>query len=228
MAPKYIFEDYRYFVLINRTSFSYTIWFEWPCSRFRSLKIEGSTSRFNIETVEFIFVTDKKILWIISPEGELVFCNNTEGLLQELSFPEESEEWRLFMDSFKFSFKDGFWRKLKIYSYTWNICAHLKAIAMLTRLQRGYTKFSCFLCEWDSRTRNRHYVVKKTVDKERVDPGSQKCKWRPFSLKWKNSPIHINLGLMEKIVKAMNKDGEGFQNQNSPKSAMQNWKKEFV
>ena len=28
-------------------------------------------------------------------------------------------------------------------------------------LQAGYTKYCCFLCEWDSRARNEHYLKKE-------------------------------------------------------------------
>jgi len=47
---------------------------------------------------------------------------------------------------------------LKYDTYKWNICADLKVIALLLGLQLGYTKFPCFLCEWDSRDKAHHYV----------------------------------------------------------------------
>jgi hypothetical protein len=43
----------------------------------------------------------------------------------------------------------------------WNICADLKVVAMLIGLQEGYTKFCCFLCESDSRARDRHDHLKQ-------------------------------------------------------------------
>ena len=33
----------------------------------------------------------------------------------------------------------------------WTICYDLKVTALLMDWQLGYTKFCCFLCEWDSR-----------------------------------------------------------------------------
>ena len=33
----------------------------------------------------------------------------------------------------------------------WTICCDLKVIVLLMGLQLSYTKFCCFLCEWDSR-----------------------------------------------------------------------------
>jgi hypothetical protein len=38
-------------------------------------------------------------------DGELVYCNDVEGLLQELGCEQKPDEWRLFLDSPKFSLK---------------------------------------------------------------------------------------------------------------------------
>ena len=47
--------------------------------------------------------------------------------------------------------------------HNWQICGDLKIIALLVGLQTGHTKYCCFLCEWDSRARDLHYVKKKTA-----------------------------------------------------------------
>ncbi|GBM53875.1 hypothetical protein AVEN_46981-1 [Araneus ventricosus] len=39
--------------------------------------------------------------------------------------------------------------------HSWHICADLKVIAVLVGLQAGYTKFFCFLCQWDSKDRKK-------------------------------------------------------------------------
>ncbi|GBN53814.1 hypothetical protein AVEN_9744-1 [Araneus ventricosus] len=39
--------------------------------------------------------------------------------------------------------------------HSWHICADLKVIAVLVGLQEGYTKFFCFLCQWDCRDRKK-------------------------------------------------------------------------
>ena len=48
--------------------------------------------------------------------------------------------------------------------YQWEVCGDFKVIAVLLGLQAGYTKYSCFLCEWDSRARGTH------------------CSWKNFPL----------------------------------------------
>jgi hypothetical protein len=40
--------------------------------------------------------------------------------------------------------------------FKWQICCDLKAIALLLGLQKEFTKYCCFICEWDSRARSFH------------------------------------------------------------------------
>ena len=46
---------------------------------------------------------------------------------------------------------------IKYEQYKWPICGDLKVISILLEMQPGYTKYCCFICEWDSRTRDLHY-----------------------------------------------------------------------
>jgi len=41
--------------------------------------------------------------------------------------------------------------------FKWQIYGDLKVIALLLVLKRGFTKYCCFICEWDSRARTLHY-----------------------------------------------------------------------
>jgi len=43
--------------------------------------------------------------------------------------------------------------------YNRNIRRGCKIIAVLLGLQLGYTKFCCFLCDWDIRDRKHHYIL---------------------------------------------------------------------
>ena len=40
--------------------------------------------------------------------------------------------------------------------YNWKVCADLKVVALLSGLQKKFTEYCCFLCEWYSRYRNKH------------------------------------------------------------------------
>jgi len=41
--------------------------------------------------------------------------------------------------------------KFKYDEFKWKLCGDLKAVALLLGMQLGYTKYCCYLCEWDSR-----------------------------------------------------------------------------
>jgi hypothetical protein len=51
--------------------------------------------------------------------------------------------------------------KIQYEKYNWNICGYLKVTVLLLDLQLGYTKFCCFLREWDGRDRKHHYIKKQ-------------------------------------------------------------------
>jgi len=55
--------------------------------------------------------------------------------------------------------------------FKWKIYGDLKVIALLLRLQEGFTKYCCFICEWDSRTRSLHYSRKDWPARKSQEPG---------------------------------------------------------
>jgi len=46
--------------------------------------------------------------------------------------------------------------KIKCGEFKWKLCGDLKVVALLLGMQLGYTKYCCFLCEWDSRGKKNH------------------------------------------------------------------------
>jgi hypothetical protein len=38
----------------------------------------------------------------------------------------------------------------------WMMCGDLEVLSMLLGQRSGYTKYRCFLCEWDSRAKSQH------------------------------------------------------------------------
>ena len=44
--------------------------------------------------------------------------------------------------------------------HQWQLCGDLKVVALVMGLQRGYMKYCCFLCEWNSREKDSHYIKK--------------------------------------------------------------------
>lgn len=176
-----------------------------------------------------------------STKGDLCYCKDISGLMSALNCPYNSEEWRLFIDGSKSSLKAvllhngnalpsvpiGYscimkesYENMKIllheidYSHhNWSICADFKVIAILIGLQLGYTKYCCFLCEWDSRAKHEHYIKKHWPERKQYIAGEKNIKNVPLIDKKKIilPPLHIKLGLMKNFVKAMDKEGRGFQ-----------------
>jgi len=131
-------------------------------------------------------LSPKNLEELFTMKGTLVAYKDADGLFKALNTSHCSDEWRLFIDSSKVSLKAVFLHSgnvlpsipvahafgikesddsmkqlpqyIKYDTYYWNICADLKVISLLLRLQLGYTKFTCFLCEWDSRDKAHHYV----------------------------------------------------------------------
>ena len=85
-------------------------------------------------------------------------------------------------------------------------------IALLLGLQLGYTKFCCFLCEWDSRDKKYRYIKKEWPKLESLTPG-QKNFVQPSLVNSEMNilpSLHIKLELFKKFVKALDKNGAGF------------------
>jgi hypothetical protein len=51
--------------------------------------------------------------------------------------------------------------KIKYDEFKWNFCGYLKVVALLPRMQLGWTKYCCFLCVGDSRDKKNHNLIKR-------------------------------------------------------------------
>jgi len=107
-------------------------------------------------------------------------------------------DWRLFIDSSKLSLKAVLlhsgnalpsipvghsvhnkesYENMKILTEAINynkfkrqIYGDLNVIALLLGLQQGFTKYCCFICEWDSRDRSLHYSRKDWPARKSLEP----------------------------------------------------------
>jgi hypothetical protein len=55
--------------------------------------------------------------------------------------------------------------------YQWQLCGDLKVVAVFLGMQQGYTKFCCFLREWDSRAKTFHYKRRDRPSRQSLEPG---------------------------------------------------------
>jgi hypothetical protein len=184
---------------------------------------------------------DKDLLEFFSMEEGLSFCNDIYGLMNALGMTHHPNEWRLFIDSSKLSLKavllhignkypsipightvhmketyanmKTLLRYIEYDKYQWSICGDLKIIGLLLGMQSGYTKYCCFICEWDSRAKDFHYSTKDWPLRLDITPGKMNVASSKLVEPEKIllPPLHIKLGLMKNFVKAMDKQGSGFQ-----------------
>ena len=93
------------------------------------------------------------------------------------------------------------------------ICADSQKVNFLLGQQSWYTKFPCFLCLWDSRAQNQHYVNKGLPLTTELKPGDKDVIDNPlvsrdiiiFPL------LLIKLGLMKHFIKVFDKEGKCFE-----------------
>jgi hypothetical protein len=89
----------------------------------------------------------------------------------------------------------------------------LKVIGLLLGQQRGYTKYPCFLCEWDRRAKVKHWDTVLWPKREQLKSGSKNVS--NVSLVDRENillpPLHIKLGMMKEFAKALDRNSPCFQ-----------------
>jgi len=172
-------------------------------------------------------------------EKGLVACTDIDGLMQTLNINHNHLDWRLYIDSSKFSLKafplrNGNtlpsipvghsvhnkepYENMKILmeainydKFKWQICGDLKVIALVIGLQQGFTKYCCFIREWDSRAQYLHYSRKYWPARKSLEPGIMNVEYQPLAEPSKILPsVHLKLGLIKNFVKAMNQGEAAF------------------
>ena len=96
--------------------------------------------------------------------------------------------------------------------FKWQICGDLKVIALLLGLQQGFTKYCCFISEWDSRARSLHYSRKDWPARKSLEPGIMNVENQSL-VELSTillSSMHLQLGLTKSSVKAMNQEEAAF------------------
>jgi hypothetical protein len=100
--------------------------------------------------------------------------------------------------------------KFKYHEHDWQICGDLKVVGLLLEQQRGYTKYPCFLCEWDSRARDKLWDTVHWPEREQLQPGSKNVSI-VILVDCEKFYLHIELGIMKQFVKALDRNSPCFQ-----------------
>ena len=95
--------------------------------------------------------------------------------------------------------------KLMHHKHQWLICVNLKMINFLLGQQSGYTKYPCFMCLWNSRTRDVHWEKNEWPPRIDMTVNETNIVNEPLVSRDKITipPLHIKLGLMKQFVKAL-------------------------
>ena len=183
---------------------------------------------------------EREYICFFTFENPLVYCVDVKGLIEKLGTVYNPSEWRLFIDASKSSLKAVLLHnrnqlasvplahsasmkesyetmkllllKLQYNAHVWKICVDFKVLNMLLGQQSGFTKYPCFMCEWDSRDRSNHWSKREWPIRESLTPGYKNV-LQPALVDRSNvilPPLHIKLGLMKQFVKALNKEGACF------------------
>ena len=160
-------------------------------------------------SVTFYRNREKLFLNYFSLKSSLVYCHDIEGLLLQLGITQyQPNEWKLFIDSSKQSLKcvllhngnryasipvghsvtlkesyenvKNVLETLKYNNHGWMICVDLKMMNFLLGQQGGYTKYPCFLCYWDSRAKDEHWIRDQWPARSSLTPGDKNIIHRPL------------------------------------------------
>ena len=114
----------------------------------------------------------------------ICYCKDIEGLFRAVGIDHDPTQWRLFIDSSTKSLKAVLLHNCNIYpsiplayslqmkgdyenvkqllikinyaQFKWYVCGDFKMLGFFPGLQGGYTKYSCFLCLWNSGADGEH------------------------------------------------------------------------
>jgi len=103
--------------------------------------------------------------------------------------------------------------KIKYHEHELQLCGDLKVIGLLLGQKRGYIKFPCFLCEWDSRARDKLWGTVHWPEREQMQPGSKNVS-NVSLVDREKIPLpllHIKLGMMKQFVKTLDINSPCFQ-----------------
>jgi len=177
----------------------------------------------------------------LSQEDGVMFYNDVSSVMEVLGHEYSPDHWRLFIVSSKASLKvvvlhnkNSFpsvplahaanmkesYESIKLLlgkitydEFKWKWCGDLKVVALLLGMQLEYTKYCCFLCQWDSRDKKNHYVNKPWPKLTSLAPGEKNVVSPPFVLPEKIylPPFAHKAGSLQNPAKGMDKTGRGFE-----------------
>lgn len=201
--------------------------------------------------VRITAMRDRSTLWAqcFEMRNQICYCKDIPQLFAAMKQEFDPQEWRLFIDGSKTSIKsvllhignqkpsipvafaiglkeeyDTMKEIIELIRYNefnFKIVADFKVLQILMGMQSCSSKYSCFLCEWDSRDKNQHWKRDKWPMRTGYIPGVKNVKGKALVARDNIilPPLHIKLGLMTNFVKAIgeNEDAINFLDSMFPK-----------
>ena len=174
-----------------------------------------------------------------SEDNNFVFCCDIPGLLMKMGiYTQVENDWWLFIDGSTRSVKAVLLHNENAYpaipiaysitakksyetmksilqlvcydTFQWRVCSDLKVVGLLTGMQGGYVKYTCFICLWDSCAKHEHFIRNEWPARGNVSLGVHNIQYEPLvqSDKVIIPPLHIKLGLFKNFVKALRSNSE--------------------
>ena len=100
----------------------------------------------------------------------------------------------------------------KCSTHEWKIGVDFKVLNMLLDQQYRFTKYPCFMCEWDNREEINYWIKLDWPLRKSLTPAYRNI-LNPALVDRSNvihPPLHINLDLIKQFVKALNKEDACF------------------
>ena len=96
--------------------------------------------------------------------------------------------------------------------HNWRLCGDFKIISITLGQQAGYTRYPCFLCNWNSRADSQHWTNMEWSKRETLEKGDANVNEEPLIDRYRVllPPLHIKLGLMKQFVKALNQTNKSY------------------
>ena len=174
-----------------------------------------------------------------SEDNNFVFCCDSPGLLMKIGiYTQVENDWWLFIDGSTRSVKAVLLHNENAYqaipiansitakesyetmksilqlvrydTFQWRVCSDLKVVGLLTGMQGGYGKYTCFICLWDSRAKHGHYIRNEWPARGNAILGVHNICYEPLvqSDKVIIPRLPIKLGLFKNFVNVLYSDGE--------------------
>lgn len=176
----------------------------------------------------------------VNDDNTFTYCNDIDGLMNAMQIKYKSNDWRLFIDSSKFSLKvvllhktnekpsipigystdmketydsmKTILQKVDYERHQWKISCDLKVVALLSGLQLGYVKYMCFICDWNTRYKGNQYEKDDWIDRNEHQIQDKNIIHDPLvpTNKILLPPLHIKLGIVKNFIKAVVKREQVF------------------